>query len=452
MKLRTLPVLALAALLPALVAAQTLTVKATVSYEFEAGVATAVVKVIIVGAANTTYGVEVRGPGGEVVALKEAYTDGSGLATLTLELPDVYPAGSYTVYVSGGGENATATFEIRWEKPAEEAAPTGPVPSVAAQNLVRVASRLSSLVHCRNEILAAANVTQTEYASLYQQVLNLTSVGDKYLALANESLNNADYSAAFRYAHAAIQSYGAALELQEFIKDQLDISFAACRFVLAPVEPPVPKGPEANRTCKWTPEFYPLMTALDVAERRIEELEKLVARAAENGYNVSEIAQLLERAKSLVEEGRKLAQACNESEAAHRLAEAKKLLGLANAALARLGTQRLVRDMARRGVEVNETDIESIGRALRSGKAVEKIAELVNRTLSRVRERVEKQIRLEKEEMEKLEKRLQKLEEIINKLTERQVPQQARETVEKAREIAQKVREEATKRAGGRGK
>ncbi|MEM0308367.1 MAG: hypothetical protein QXO64_05440, partial [Thermofilaceae archaeon] len=171
MKLRTLPVLALAALLPALVAAQTLTVKATVSYEFEAGVATAVVKVIIVGAANTTYGVEVRGPGGEVVALKEAYTDGSGLATLTLELPDVYPAGSYTVYVSGGGENATATFEIRWEKPAEEAAPTGPVPSVAAQNLVRVASRLSSLVHCRNEILAAANVTQTEYASLYQQVL-----------------------------------------------------------------------------------------------------------------------------------------------------------------------------------------------------------------------------------------------------------------------------------------
>ncbi|MEM2790342.1 MAG: hypothetical protein QW075_00690, partial [Thermofilaceae archaeon] len=120
--------------------------------------------------------------------------------------------------------------------------------------------------------------------------------------------------------------------------------------------------------------------------------------------------------------------------------------------LARLGTQRLVRDMARRGVEVNETDIESIGRALRSGKAVEKIAELVNRTLSRVRERVEKQIWLEKEEMEKLEKRLQKLEEIINKLTERQVPQRARETVEKSREIAQKVREEATKRAGGRGK
>lgn len=432
----------MAALLPLLALASTLQIFVIVSYTFEAGVTIATIRITITGKANTVYAIEVRGPGGEVVAVREVVTDSSGVATLTLEIPDTYPAGRYMVYVSGDGENATETFDVEWDTPAEPGA------AVAAGNLIRVASRLSELVHCRKEVLAAANVTQTEYAGLYQHVLNLTSLGDAYLSLANGAYAAGDYATAFRHAQAAIQSYGAALELQEFIARQLNIPFAACRFVLAPVEPPAARDLAANRTCKWRPEFYPMMTAFDVTERRIEELEKLAARAAEQGYNVSEIISLLEKARSLVEEGRSLAVACNESAAAHRLAEAKRLLGLANAALARLGTQRLIREMMRRGVEVNETEVEEVAKAVRNGRAAEKIFELINRTLNRIRERVEREARIEGEEA--LEKRLQKLDELLEKLPQRGIPSHAREIVEKARETARRVREEVPRRAVGR--
>lgn len=460
MRSRTLPVLVAAASLMVLALASPLAVTIKLSYRLEAGVTTAVVEISIEGAPNATYGVEVQGPSGELVAVKEVDTDENGLAVLILEIPDTFPHGTYTVYVSGEGENATATFEINWEAPGAEEEPVKEVPvggaaarrgvAAAALNLFKVAAKLSRLVHCRNEVLATANVTQTEHADTYQTILELTARGDTYLSLANSSITAANYTAALRYAQEAIRNYGKALELQELVKDLLNLSFAACKVVLAPVEPPRDKGPAVNRTCKWSPEFYPMMTAFNVTERRIEELEKLIARAAEQGYNVSGILSLLEKARSLVEEGRSLAVACNESAAAHRLAEAKKLLGLANAELAKLGARRLAKEMVRRGVEVNETETEEVVRAVRNGRALEKISELINRTLNRIRERVEREARIEGEEATKLAKRLQKLDELLEKLPQREIPSRAREVVEKARETARKVKEEIPRKAAGK--
>ncbi len=418
MRTRTLAA-ALAALAVALTAlAAALSVTVQVAYEVEGGVTVAVVKIVVAGASNTTYGVEVRGPDGQIVAVKEVTTNASGVAELTLRLPDSYPAGKYTVYVAGGGANATATFSIAWNA----TAPAGRGAAFAASNLVGVASRLSKLAHCRNEVLASSNVTKTEYAALFQSALNLTAAGDSYLKLANSSLAAGNYSAAFLYAKLAIQSYGRALELQEQIADKLNVSFAACKAVLAPPKKVAPQLPR-NATCKWTPEFYPLMTAFNVTERRIEELERLVELAEEKGYNASGLKALLDQAEELVEEGRKLALACNISAAAHKLAEAKKILGAVNAALAKLGVERLARELRRAGIEVNETEVEELEKALKKGKIAEEVAKVANKTLSKLQKEIEK---LEKgaakaKGVEKeIEKRLEKIDKVLEKLSEKE--------------------------------
>jgi hypothetical protein len=109
--------LAVAAVLvaAAFVLASPLHVTATVNYTYTPKGAVAVVKIMINGSPNTTYGVEVRGPANETIAVKEVNANASGIAELELELPEIYPGGNYTVYVSGGGETFNTTFTVMWK-------------------------------------------------------------------------------------------------------------------------------------------------------------------------------------------------------------------------------------------------------------------------------------------------------------------------------------------------
>jgi len=443
-KLATGVLLAVAALLvaAAFAVAAPLTVATAVSYERTPEAAVATITIVVTGAPNTTYGVEVRGPANEIVAVREVETNATGVALLKLELPEIYPAGTYTVYVAGGGESAVATFTVSWNvtAPAAPAAPAAPGVRVAAENLIRVAVKLGTMVHCRNEVLLAANVTRTELNATFQAVLNLTKAGDGYLAQANASLAAGNYTAAMRYAQLAIRSYGRALELQEDIREQLGVSFAACRVTIAP--PREIPAPARNATCRWTPEFYPLMTAFNVTERRVEELRRLLARLEERGYNVTGLAMMLDEAEKLVEEGRQLALACNVSEAAHKLAQANKYIGAVNAAIAKLGGMRFVKELERRfGIEIGKEEVE---KAMRRGKLPEKLAEKVNETLRKLAVTEG----LSEKELRDVGKRVGNLEKLIEKLKkEERVPRIAEEISRKVEEIRKSIEREIARRA-----
>jgi DNA repair exonuclease SbcCD ATPase subunit len=243
-----------------------------------------------------------------------------------------------------------------------------------------------------------------------------------------------------RYAQLAIQSYGRALELQEDIKEQLGVSFAACKAVIAPPKKEVP-APARNVTCKWTPEFYPLMTAFNVTEHRIEELRALLAKLEERGYNVTGLAMMLDEAKKLVEEGRKLAQNCSISEAAHKLADAKKYIGAVDAAIAKLGGKRFVKEVRKVEIEIDETEVEE---ALKKGKLSEKLAEKVNETLRKISE-TEK---ADEKALKNIEKRIENIEKLTEKLrNEKKVSKIADEVIKKVRELRENIEKEIAKRA-----
>lgn len=440
------------ALLAVIAVAGPLSVSTSVRYVETPAATKALVLVTVKGEVNATYGVEVRGPDGEVVAVKEVTTDGRGLAFLKLELIDAYPEGTYTVYVSGMGENVTDVFQISWDAAQQPSLARKGVEK-AASNLIRVASKLQELVYCRNKALLEANVSTTEWSDEFGRVANLTAEGDNYLTLSRESLNSNNFSAALRFAHLAIRRYGTALEIQEKIKDAMGLSFAACRAVLAP-EKEKP-SPVANKTCKWTPDFHPLMAALNVTRERIRELEDVVAEARERGYNVTGLAEALERAKTLVEEARNLAVACNVSSAARKLAEAKKLVGFVNSAIAKLGDQRIIKEMVKQGIDVNETEIKELRKELKKGRIVEKIAELINKTLERIRNEVREKVE-KKEENKGLERRIQNLEKLSEKLREKAGNSSLIEKiVEKTRDVKEELSKRKTEdnqKGRGRGK
>jgi methionine-rich copper-binding protein CopC/tetratricopeptide (TPR) repeat protein len=427
--------LAVAAVLvaAAFVLAAPLYVTATVDYMYTPEGTVAVIQIVINGSPNTTYGVEVRGPANETIAVTEVNANASGIAELELELPEIYPAGNYTVYVSGGGETFNTTFTVMWNI-------TIPGAKVAAANLIQVAGKLGAMVHCRNEVLLAANVTKTELNATFEAVLSLTKAGDEYLSRANSSLNAGNYTAAMRYAQLAIQSYGKALELQEDIKEQIGVSFAACKAVIAPPKKEVP-APARNVTCKWTPEFYPLMTAFNVTERRIEELRALLAKLEERDYNVTGLAMMLDEAKKLVEEGRKLAQNCSISEAAHKLADAKKYIGAVDAAIAKLGGMRFVKEVRKVEIEINETEVKE---ALKKGKLSEKLYEKINETLRKmiIAENMSDR------DLRNIEKRIENIEKLLGKLgKEKQISKTIGEINKKVEELRKNIEKEAARRA-----
>ncbi|MEM2794261.1 MAG: hypothetical protein QXY49_00240 [Thermofilaceae archaeon] len=344
-----------------------------------------IIIITIEGEANTTYDVRVFSPNDSIIFSENVTTNENGISTLTLELPAEAPSGTYIITVLDGGERATVTFTVE--------APLSQEPEITAprlqkikgaDKLVEAAARLKEMVYCRNQVLANYNLTT--YANLseaFNLALNLTLTGDSYLSQALAALEGGNYSTAKSYAVLALQKYGKVIELQEELRDRLDASFAACRAVLAE-HPPVESNETyvpRNLTCKWTPEFYPVKMAFDEAERRLAELESIVANLTGKGYNLTAIADALIKGRGLVEEGRARAASCNISAAAHYLAQVRSILGHTTAQLAKLGRERLVKELRNSDLDINETEV---GEALRRGKLTEKLVEKINRTLERI--------------------------------------------------------------------
>lgn len=389
-----------------------------------------IVIITIEGQANSTYDVQIFNPSNSAIFSGSVTTDGDGVATLTFELPAEAPSGNYTVVVSDENEQATAIFAVA--SPSQEPEVTVPSPQKikGADKLVEAAARLKEMVHCRNQVLANYNLTtHADLSESFDLTLNLTFTGDEYLNRALAALESGNYGAAKSYAVLALQKYGSAIEIQEELKEQLNASFAACKAVLAE-QPPIEedkKRVSRNLTCKWTPEFYPIKVAFNEAERRLTELESIVANLSEKGYNLTAITDALIKGRELIEKGRAQAASCNISVAAHYLAQARSILGRVTSQLAKLGRERLVKELRKSDLDINETEVNE---ALKRGKFTEKLVEKINKTLDRID-------RVSNESLDKLTKLMDK----INKTIEKQYLAREREKVKISEKELERERE-----------
>ena len=319
-------------------------------------------------------------------------------------------------------------------------------PQVAApaERLTEAAQRLQELAHCRNQVLQGV----VQNRSALAEVLSLTSTGDNYLALARQALSAGNASQAFSYAISALRTYGRVLELQEGLRGLVNASFASCGAVLAPelenVTAKLGRVAAENRTCRWSPSFYPLMVAINVSLQRVSTLESIALKASESGYDVSNATRLLSQARELLASAQSLAVECLTDEAARKLAEANKLIGLASAELAKAGARRLVAEMRAYGLEVSK--VGEVLEALR-GRRFEEY--LVNRTLDALLN-----ITRGVQELERERVRLQQLERLLSRIQERvqgelkQLALRVRELVREAIALAEKAPEIAKSSPG----
>ena len=171
------------------------------------------VTIRIEGQPNTVYGVQVVDPEGAYIGLTEAKADANGVAIVSIGIPSGARLGTYTVYVSGGGETAKATFNVAAPSPAPSPAPA-PVtvaPSAAAAValssaktrcllLLRVITGLSGSLRLLGLEGVLANVT----AALKD--LNAT------LQEAEAKMAAGDYSAAGSLASQASSTAGSLIE------------------------------------------------------------------------------------------------------------------------------------------------------------------------------------------------------------------------------------------------
>ncbi|RLF06166.1 MAG: hypothetical protein DRK00_02400 [Thermoprotei archaeon] len=368
------------------------------------------VTITIEGVGEERCAIEIRGPGGGLAYIREVKLS-NGTGSVSWDIPEAAVLGNYTIYVScETSGNNTAVLTLRAITPPGAAPPTQEARRVKGiERLIEVGEKLQSLVHCRSDVLLKHNVTvHAELNASFAEVLNLTAEGDEYLKAALEAWEAGNYTDAKIYVVMAIRSYGSALELQEAIGEALNASFKACRMVVAE-QPPTPPAPKANVTCKWSPQFYPLMTAFDVAEHRLEELREMVSKLEERGYNVSQLVSLLKEAEELIEEGRALAVNCNISAAALKLAEARRLIGLITAQVHKLGYAALIHKLEEMGIKANMSELR---RALKERRFLQKLEEKIEKLLEKIRE---KQAKLEKH----LEKMLERLRERIQESIKR---------------------------------
>jgi thiamine kinase-like enzyme len=150
---------------------------------------------------------------------------------------------------------------------------------------------------------------------------------------------------------------------------------------------------------------------------------------------------MLDEAKKLVEEGRKLAQNCSISEAAHKLADAKKCIGAVDAAIAKLGGMRFVKEVRKVEIEINETEVEE---ALKKGKLSEKLSEKINETLRKIIITEG----LSEEDLRNIMKRIENIEKLLGKLgKEKQIPKIIEEINKKVEELRKNIEKEAARRA-----
>ena len=168
------------------------------------------VKIRIEGKPNAVYGVEVRGPS-QLIA-KQVKTDSNGVAIVELVLT---VEGKYTVYVAGGGETASTSFEIKRSTSGGGSArpPTGTKPPLREQavNAIELASArlgiLKALVGNLSEVFTRYNVN----ASLGNATA-LVEEAEKLLDEARSEMEEGDYGEAKSLAMEAYEVADSGLE------------------------------------------------------------------------------------------------------------------------------------------------------------------------------------------------------------------------------------------------
>jgi len=242
---------------------------------------------------------------------------------------------------------------------------TAPSLYTSTITLAQSAERIQSLVHCRNQVIK--NITSSNSALL--TLLNLTSSADSYLASVSTYMNDKNYSGAFLNAILALRTYGLALEEQEKLGKQFNLSFIQCKAVLAlehaNLSALLRESIGTSRTCEWTIDSYYIFVEINESLRRLGEMENIALNVARNENNVSNVMPLLNQAKQLLIDAKNLTLNCHASESAKKLAEAKRLLTQASSMLADAGATRAISHYKSYGLMINEKELPYFLDALR---------------------------------------------------------------------------------------
>lgn len=185
------------------------------------------VTITIQGSPNTFYGVEVRGPGGQLIALKQVTAGSDGRATLSIGLASDSPTGTYTIVVSGGGETASKTFTVSAAAaPAPGPAPVSP--GAAASSALNTAkfrlAQLSKAISSLNASLAPLGLEGV----LANASSALAALSAK-LSEAEAKYNAGDYDAAYKLASEV------ASECSKLLNQLFSASVQALRGVVAEI-------------------------------------------------------------------------------------------------------------------------------------------------------------------------------------------------------------------------
>ena len=184
------------------------------------------VTITIQGKPNTVYGVQVTGPGGQLIAVKQITAGSDGKATLLITLASDSPTGTYTIYVSGGGETASTTFTVAVAAPAPSPAPVSPAD--AASSALSLAKfrleRLSKAVSSLNASLAPLGLEGV----LANATSALAALSAK-LSEAEAKFNAGDYDAAHKLASEV------ASECDKLLRQVFDAAVQALRGEIARV-------------------------------------------------------------------------------------------------------------------------------------------------------------------------------------------------------------------------
>jgi len=276
----------------------------------------------------------------------------------------------------------------------------------SAEKLVENANRLYTLASCRYDLLEKAGAEGLE------DVATLISEAGEALANATAGMEDGNYTSAKYYAITAINLLCSALNSEEELAEENGVSLAGCGLELAA------EVRERNAT------RYPLEVAFNVTEDRMNELLESINRAmarvsslSESGLisedlaeeitaNLTKLKEILEvNVSGLIEEGRSLLREFNISEAAHRLAEAKRLLGIVNSALHKLGYKMLTVRGRTIGLNLTEAEAKMLLKQRRFEneirKRLENMREHLLRQLEQFRERVRRMV---EKMLEKLDK------------------------------------------------
>lgn len=182
-----------------------------------------IVTVTVKGKPNTTYGLEIRDPEGDII-VKEVDTGPDGTGIFRFTLPKEARLGKYTVYVSGGGETASTSFTV--VAPAAPAPATLPpsaeAPSVdAAATLRNAKGRFQLLLYVLRSLNASLGLLRLE--SVLAEVWAAVDSVNSTLQRADAALAARNYNSANSLASSAYRDAG------QLISKAFDLTVSALR-------------------------------------------------------------------------------------------------------------------------------------------------------------------------------------------------------------------------------